>query len=704
MRNMLSKVSPRAVTRFLGVLVVLLLGAASSMSAQAVGPSTVNKLLFIANDQLFSSLSNSTSVQAATALPSGSAMTGLYRSLATDGTYLYFSDGTNLVRTNLDGTAKVTIVAGVTTPEQIVVLGNYLYYSRFSFGIYSVAKSGGSPTRILSNSANYGWDGLAATGASLYAANYQDGLYIAQLDGSGGITGTPAINSDADIKSFTKLLASGTTLYAASNVTSKIWKTEDPSLARSLWGSIDILGATYNNPSAMAIAGDMLYFTTGSSQVGQVPVNGGASAERLSSTSQFASAYGIVAIPQYSVTYSAGSASGVTGSVPVDSSSPYIQGSSYTVLGNTGNLTRPNYQFYVWREGGGSARSPGASYPISADTVLTADWVGGPLIFSLTPGGSAITTAAFPNTVVGSSSTLDIYVRNSGAAVSVNSGGTTPASLSVDPSTTTCATPGGSTVYAAGSECRMTMKWSPNAVGPIGTAYRSLFYGLTNQIDFTGTAVQASRTPTFDTPVKTADGFTVNVTNWDNSWTWSPSVSSGTVVAGTASGSTLPLTVTGLSSGSSATVTVSTSRSGYANGDGIVLGAALSSALSPTFDTPVQTTDGFTVNVTNWDPSWTWYATVGAGTVTVGTGTGSTLPITVTGLPAGTSVLLTVTNSRSGYIAGSASVTSSAATHATPSGGTLPLTGTNSLFAGSVAALLVIASGLAFSLRRRQKA
>lgn len=695
--------SSRAVPGLIGVFLACVLGVVTSIGAQAVGPSTVNKLFFIANDQLFTSLSNSASVQSASALPAGSAMTGLYRSLASDGVYLYFSDGTNLVRTNLDGTSKVTIVSGVSAPEQIVVVGSYLYYSRFSLGIYSVPKSGGSPTRIISNVANYGWDGLAASGNSLYAANYQDGLYIAQLDGSGSITGAPSINSDGDIKSFTKLLASGSTLYAASNVTSKIWKTEDPSLPRSGWGSIDILGATYNNPSAMAIAGDMLYFTTGSSQVGQVPADGSASAERLSSVSQFSSAYGIVAIPQYSVTYSAGSASGVTGSVPVDSSSPYLQGSSYTVMGNTGNLTRPNYQFYVWREGGGSARSPGASYPISADTVLTADWVGGPLIFSLTPGGSAITTAAFPNTAVGTSSTLDIYVRNSGAAVSVNTGGTSPASLSIDSSTTTCATPSGSTVYAAGSECRMTMKWSPNALGTIGSAYRTLNYGLSNQISFTGTAVQASRTPTFDTPVKTADGFTVNVTNWDNSWTWVPTVSSGTVTSGTATGSTLPLTVTGLSNGSSATVNVVTSRSGYANGEGAVQAAALTSALTPTFSTPVQTSDGFAVNVSNWDPSWTWNVTAAAGTVTMGVGSGSSLPITVTGLPAGTSVLLTVTTSRSGFVDGSASVTASSATQATPSGGTLPLTGSNSLFAGSVAVVFVIVAGLAFNMRRRQK-
>ena len=83
-------------------------------------------------------------------------------------------------------------------------------------------------------------------------------------------------------------------------------------------------------------------------------------------------------------------------------------------------------------------------------------------------------------------------------------------------------------------------------------------------------------TPTFDTPVRTAGGFTVNVTNYDANYTWTPSVSSGSVSAGTPSGLMLPLTVTGLSAGASSTVTVTTSRSGYLNGSASVSGQAKS--------------------------------------------------------------------------------------------------------------------------------
>ena len=92
-------------------------------------------------------------------------------------------------------------------------------------------------------------------------------------------------------------------------------------------------------------------------------------------------------------------------------------------------------------------------------------------------------------------------------------------------------------------------------------------------------------TPTFDTPVRTTDGFTVNVTNYNASYSWNPSVDAGAVSAGTASGSTLPLTVTTLAPGQSATITMDTSRSGYSNGSGTVAGEALSTQVvtwSPT--------------------------------------------------------------------------------------------------------------------------
>ena len=170
----------------------------------------------------------------------------------------------------------------------------------------------------------------------------------------------------------------------------------------------------------------------------------------------------------------------------------------------------------------------------------------------------------------------------------------------------------------------------------------------------------ASPAATFDTPVPTADGFTVNVTNYDAAWTWTPTAGAGAVAAGTAAGSVLPLTVTGLAAGQSSTVTVATARTGYLAGSGQVTGAALGAARTPTFGAATSTADGFTVDVTNYDAAWTWTPTVDAGAVTAGTAAGSVLPLTVTGLAGGASATVTVTATRAGNVTGSGTAAGSA--------------------------------------------
>ena len=226
-------------------------------------------------------------------------------------------------------------------------------------------------------------------------------------------------------------------------------------------------------------------------------------------------------------------------------------------------------------------------------------------------------------------------------------------------------------------------------------------------------SLPVSRTPTFSTPVKTNDGFTVNVTNYDAGWSWTPSASAGTVTAGTASGSTLPLTVTGLSAGFSSTVTMANTRSGYTNGIATVSSSALAAARTPTFSTPVRTATGFTVNVTNYDASWVWSPSVNSGTVSAGVGSGSTLPLTVSGLSASSSATMTVGTTKSGYVSGSATVSETSlgaaitpvfsSPVATSTGFTVDVTNydaswtwTPSLSSGSVA--LSVASGSTLSL------
>ena len=99
-------------------------------------------------------------------------------------------------------------------------------------------------------------------------------------------------------------------------------------------------------------------------------------------------------------------------------------------------------------------------------------------------------------------------------------------------------------------------------------------------------SLAAALTPTVSSATSAYGGFTFNVTNYDSAYTFSLSATSGTATAGTASGNSLPITVTGLSSGQSATVSISTTRSGYVVGSATRAGTAKSSALTRTSGTP----------------------------------------------------------------------------------------------------------------------
>jgi uncharacterized repeat protein (TIGR02543 family) len=72
-------------------------------------------------------------------------------------------------------------------------------------------------------------------------------------------------------------------------------------------------------------------------------------------------------------------------------------------------------------------------------------------------------------------------------------------------------------------------------------------------------------TPTFGTPTFASGSWTIPITNYDAAFTWGYSASNGTASAGTASGSTINVTVTPTAN-TAATLTATTSRTGFANG------------------------------------------------------------------------------------------------------------------------------------------
>lgn len=87
---------------------------------------------------------------------------------------------------------------------------------------------------------------------------------------------------------------------------------------------------------------------------------------------------------------------------------------------------------------------------------------------------------------------------------------------------------------------------------------------------------------TFSSVTSTLGGFTVNITNYDASFTYAATTTAGTVTLGEASGTTRPITVSGLSSEQGATVTVATTKTGVDPGSGSVAGVSLASAITPT--------------------------------------------------------------------------------------------------------------------------
>jgi alpha-tubulin suppressor-like RCC1 family protein len=125
-----------------------------------------------------------------------------------------------------------------------------------------------------------------------------------------------------------------------------------------------------------------------------------------------------------------------------------------------------------------------------------------------------------------------------------------------------------------------TQRRSPVEVSlPAGTTFAAVATGGNHTVFLTGAPPppppNPALTPTFSMPVAASDGFTVNVTNYDPAYTWTPVVNTGTLTAGTFEGTTLPLTVTGLDPDTSATVTVTATRTGYTTGTATVSGTSL---------------------------------------------------------------------------------------------------------------------------------
>ena len=424
---------------------------------------------------------------------------GLRRALATDGTYLYFSDGSNLVRTGLDGTGKTTVVAGVTAPQQIAVSGQYLYYADWSNGIYGVdVTSVPSTAQLIVSVAGitYGWSGVAVSGTTIYAmVNYgsstlgTQGLYSATLNSLSAVTAT-MIDSTAKTTYSASTLSvdAAGNLYASGSVASIPVRS-----ASGTWSTINVSSATSSTIYFTTVLGSTVYFSAASNSIGSVETSG-TGATSLSAASQFTSTWGVAAAPAptYTVIYDGNGET--SGDVPIDGSSPYASGSTVTLLPNSGNLAKTGYQFWQWMDaptqaGSSMFKSPGQTFTVTSNTTLYARWGGGPLEFRTSPAGQATSSIPFPNTPSGQASTLTVYVRNVGA-IGVDVSNVTGNGSGVSRTGGTCSSSGGTILpYNAGAvaDCTYTFAWSSS--GSSLSYPFAVNYFTSNSVTLTGTAL-----------------------------------------------------------------------------------------------------------------------------------------------------------------------------------------------------------------------
>ncbi len=103
-----------------------------------------------------------------------------------------------------------------------------------------------------------------------------------------------------------------------------------------------------------------------------------------------------------------------SGTAPTDGSSPYVSGSTVSLLGNTGTLAKSGYQFAGWNtepDGSGTGYVGGNTFTINADTIVYAQWIiGGARLryFSNTVAGGTGTAPASSGTYYAAFSTQPI--------------------------------------------------------------------------------------------------------------------------------------------------------------------------------------------------------------------------------------------------------------------------------------------------------
>ena len=125
----------------------------------------------------------------------------------------------------------------------------------------------------------------------------------------------------------------------------------------------------------------------------------------------------------------------------------------------------------------------------------------------------------------------------------------------------------------------------------------SSFMASTSSVVTQTVNLGAANNPTFGAPTSTADGFTVQITNYDANLTYGGTATAGSV---SISGTGL-VTVTGVAANTSSTATITTTQTNYANGSGQVTATSLAPTAPLVTGTPASSSGGSST-VTLYDP------------------------------------------------------------------------------------------------------
>ena len=388
-----------SIRKFASAVIAVTLALAAMVTGSAPAHAVGNANIFWVGDdaswnqQLYSGSTAATPVTL-NALTSGSS-NNPNRGIASDGTYLYFSDSTTneLKRTDLHGNNPVT-VANLTSggADAIAVSGGYVYWASWSGGILGISANSiaGTPAVVVSPGASgrpsSGFSGIAVSGSHLYFSVYDGsnintltpgvGLYHANLAG----LSASSITKNTDVTGFVGanpgggLFSDGANVYMLSHDTGRIGviKTSIWSQSISSWTLLD-LSSVMSWPMGLAVLGSDIFVTDGGSGKLYAMTTAGASITEIYGGATVQDGYQIAAInpPSATVTFDVNGGSG--------SMTSQTAGSAMALTTNT--LTRPGYTFSGWNtaaNGSGTAYADGAQYAFAASATLYAQWVAVP--------------------------------------------------------------------------------------------------------------------------------------------------------------------------------------------------------------------------------------------------------------------------------------------------------------------------------------